>query len=83
MLLLAVSGNINKPTELSLQDDLCPEALSQALGDDKWLARINPPHKEQTLHCQLLTNTKVSNPTAKNFFGFGVTATASYEAILS
>jgi len=51
------------------------EVLSQALGGDQWLARINPPHKEQTLHYQLLSNTKVPNPTAKESLGFGVTVT--------
>ncbi|KAL3929223.1 MAG: hypothetical protein SGBAC_012307 [Bacillariaceae sp.] len=52
-----------------------PEALSHALTDNKWLEKVNPPHKQQTLHFQLLSSTKVSNPTAKKSFGFGVTAT--------
>ncbi|CAJ1941045.1 unnamed protein product [Cylindrotheca closterium] len=51
------------------------EALLQSIGDGKWLDRINPPYKHQTLHGELLTSTKVSNPTAKKSFGFGVTAT--------
>lgn len=52
------------------------EALPHTLGDDKWLDRINPPHKEQTLHFQHLASTKEeSNPPAKKPIWFGVKAT--------
>ncbi|KAL3933837.1 MAG: hypothetical protein SGBAC_010226 [Bacillariaceae sp.] len=52
------------------------KALSHTLGDATWLDRINPPHKEQTLHYQHLASTKEeSNSTAKKPTGAGAKAT--------